>query len=102
MHYNLDFWTRSNAYYFLPIVSGFRLNIPDYASAGDPETLKKFTFKYYLAQPKMELVDILQLFENNPPLVGGNEIISGRHRCCAMIGHLALHGNYHPIKVAFF
>ena len=102
LHYNLDFWAQSNAYYFLPIISGFRLNIPDYASAADPEVLEKFTFQYYLAQPKMKLVDIAQLFENSSPIVDGTAVVSGRHRFCAMIGHLALNGNYHPIKVAFF
>ena len=101
-HYDLQFWDCSNAHYILPLLFGFRKNIASYDTTRGNKTLKQLTSRYFKSQEKMNREDIQNLFEFSPPIICGDEIVSGRHRMIALAGHLMENKIFIAPKVAYF
>ena len=101
-HYDLHFWDCSNAHYILPMLFGFRKNITSYEHIRTTNTLKQFTANHFGSQPELNREEIQNLFELCPPVICGDEIISGRHRMVALAGYLIENKVFIAPKVAYF
>jgi hypothetical protein len=98
-HLDRSFWENGNAFFFNCVLSGFRCDVRSYEqidSMLDERGGVLYSRQYYSRLPAMSDVVIAQLLREKPIEVTNGAVSSGRHRVCAMIGHLIAGRQYLP------
>lgn len=101
-HFDFEFWDGTNIHYLMPLLLGFRRGIAPYEEVQLGDEVKYFDLENMKALPFMDDEEVSALFEESPIEVLGPHVISGRHRCFAMIGRLVQKKGYIHVKVRFF
>jgi len=103
IYWNHEFWRKGSNFFLNPAFFGFRKGVLPYLEANtyiaswDSSKPDLYSGDYYASLPEMSDQEIERFLSRSPIEIGGNKLLSGRHRVAAMVGRIVLGKPYIPM-----